>query len=141
MTDKCQDDGYESVVRKMIVHEDDLFNHRMRWNAIYNGLLLAALSFSLTSEKPEAEFLTNLIKYLGLLTSIFGTLAVSFSANAQRRLMLWWQKHMPDDYNGPGVMGGEPLKFDKHLLTFFISPWIFIALILMAGWFIIILKI
>jgi hypothetical protein len=124
-------DNYEAVVRKMITREDELTNQRMLWMAAFNGLLFAALGFAW--DKSGAIFLTIIFSILGFAASFLNGVALIFTSNAQRRLLFWWQRKKPKHYDGPGVMGGEPLDGDK-LYTFYFTPWILLAMTFAAGW-------
>lgn len=126
---------YEATVREMITREDELTNQRMLWMAAFNGLLFAALGFAW--DKPGANFLTLVFSLLGVSSSFLNGLALIFSSNAQRRLLYWWHSKKPEVYDGPGVMGCEPL--DKERYSLYITPWILLAFVFTAGWLAILL--
>ena len=123
--------AYEKVVRKMITREDELTNQRMLWTAAFNGLLFAALGFAWG--KSDTKFLLIVFSILGFATSFLNCLALLFASKAQRRLLFWWKSNMPNQYSGPGVMGGEP-PHGKKLYAFFFTPWILLAFIFALGW-------
>jgi hypothetical protein len=114
----------------MITREDELTNQRMLWMAAFNGLLFAALGFAW--EKSDARFFEIVLSALGIAASLLNGLALTFSAGAQRRLLLWWRIKMPKTYDGPGVMGAEPL--DKRVYSVFLAPWILLAFSFVIGW-------
>jgi hypothetical protein len=126
---------YEATVREMITREDELTNQRMLWMAAFNGLLFAALGFAW--EKPGAKFLTIVFSVLGVSASFLNGLALIFASTAQRRLLFWWHDRKPETYNGPGVMGCEPL--DRKRYSLYVTPWIVLAFIFTAGWLAILL--
>jgi lysylphosphatidylglycerol synthetase-like protein (DUF2156 family) len=114
----------------MITKENDLTNQRMLWMAAFNGLLFAALGFAW--DKTNAKFLTIVFSILGVSASFLNGIALIFASNAQRSLLFWWHSKKPKNYNGPGVMGFEPLDAKRYSL--FLTPWILIAFIFTAGW-------
>ncbi len=122
---------YEVVVRQMITSENELTNQRMLWMAAFNGLLFAALGFAW--DKQNTKFLVMIFSSLGIATSLLNGLALIFAAQAQRRLLNWWNKNKPNRYSGPGVMGTEPLDKNKYSLYF--SPWIILSFLFVMGWF------
>jgi hypothetical protein len=122
--------SHESTVREMITREDELTNQRMLWMAAFNGLLFAALGFAW--EKADARFFAIVLSALGIASSFLNGLSLTFSAGAQRRLLLWWHNEIPQTYYGPGVMGAEPT--DKRRLAFFFAPWILLAFAFVVGW-------
>jgi hypothetical protein len=126
---------YESTVREMITRENDLTNQRMLWMAAFNGLLFAALGFAW--DKAGARFLTLVFSILGVAASFSNGLALIFASTAQRRLLFWWHSRKPRHYDGPGVMGYEPL--DKGRYSLYITPWILLSFVFTAGWFAILL--
>lgn len=121
---------YEATVRDMITKENELTNQHMLWMAAFNGLLFAALGFAW--DKTGVKFLTIVFSFLGVSTSFLNGIALIFASNAQRRLLLWWHGKKPENYNGPGVMGCEPL--DEKRYSLYVTPWILLAFIFTAGW-------
>jgi hypothetical protein len=125
---------YEAVVRQMMTREDELTNQRMLWMAAFNGLLFAALGFAWN--KQGGRFLTMVFCTLGFFASFLNGLALILASNAQRSLLLWWHKKRPTDYDGPGVMGSEPLD-NQRLYSMYFAPWIWLAFIFSGGWLLI----
>jgi hypothetical protein len=125
---------YEAVIRQMMTREDELTNQRMLWMAAFNGLLFAALGFAW--DKPAARFLSLVFCALGLSTSALSGFGLFLSSSAQRRLLLFWHKKRPKDYDGPGVVGAEPLDSER-LYSMYGPPWIWLTLIFSVGWFLI----
>jgi hypothetical protein len=121
---------YESVVRQMITDENTLTNQRMLWMAAFNGLLFAALGFAW--DKPRAHFLAIVFSVLGVTASALNGIVLISAAHAQRRLLLWWHEKGPHDYDGPGVMGHEPM--DKKMYSHYLAPWVQLAFAFAAGW-------
>lgn len=121
---------YEATVRQMITREDELTNQRMLWMAAFNGLLFAALGFAW--DKHGAQFLSIVFSLLGISASLLNGIALIFASNAQRRLLTWWHTKRPVTYDGPGVMGCEPL--DSKRYSMFFAPWILLAFMFVAGW-------
>src|ERR1039457_4878880 len=126
-----EQDNYEAVVREMITREDELTNQRMLWMAAFNGLLFAALGFAW--DKSGARFLTIVFSILGIAASSLNGFALIFAARAQKRLLSWWHSRKPPEYNGPGVMGSEPVA----LFFVYVAPWILLSFIFAVGWLII----
>jgi hypothetical protein len=122
--------NYESTIRKMITREDRLTNQRMLWLAAFNGLLCAGLGFAWGKE--DAKFLAIVFSFLGFTSSFLNGLALTFSSRAQRRLLIWWNNNKPKPYNGPGVMGCEPL--DKKKFSLYLTPWIMLSYLFVLGW-------
>ena len=125
---------YEAVVRQMMTREDELTNQRMLWMAAFNGLLFAALGFAW--DKRGGRFLTMVFCTLGFFASFLNGLALILASNAQRSLLLWWHKKRPKDYDGPGVMGSEPLD-NNRLYSMYVAPWVWLAFIFSGGWVVI----
>jgi len=121
---------YEDVVRTMITREDELTNQRMLWNAAFNGLLFASLGFAWG--KPDARAISIIFCLLGIASSLLTGSGLLFASLAQRRLLRWWFAKRPADYDGPGVMGQEPL--DKGMTSMYFTPWFLLAMIFVLGW-------
>jgi len=115
----------------MIKREDDLTDQRIIWMAAFNGLLFAALGFAW--DKPDTRFLTLVFSILGLFSSILSGIGLVFAADSLRRLMMWWEAHKPEDYDGPGVMGANPRAGEKFY-GFYFTPWILLAIVFSGGW-------
>jgi hypothetical protein len=128
---------YDATVRAMISREDDLVNHRMGWQAAFNGLLFAALGFSW--DKAEAKPLAIIFSFLGIATSVLNAIGLFGSGVAQRRLLLWWQGKRSAHYDGPGVMGSEPV--DKKALSLYITPWFLLTIAFAIAWLVILVYI
>ena len=121
---------YESVVRQMISHEDDLTNQRMLWSAAFNGLLFAALGF--TWGKADMKTPQAIFCYLGMAASVLATAGTCFATSAHLRLLHWWSAATRNiDYKGPGVMGAKPVE---ARWLFYVSPWILTTGFFGLGW-------
>jgi hypothetical protein len=122
--------AYEAVIREMMEREDELTNQRMTWMAAFNGLLFAGLGFAW--DKSSSRSLTDLFCILGSSVSFLTGFALFLAARSQRRLLFWWRRMKPKDYDGPGVMGAEP--WDKRGYTMYIAPWTCVAFIFFGSW-------
>lgn len=116
-------------VRHMIDRENDLINYRITWLTTINGLLFAALGFSW--DKPTGSQLIQVICALGFVISLI-QLAATISANmAIARLVDWWENNKPKDYDGPGVMGFQPIR-NRALVYLSFLNWI--PFLFMTAW-------
>jgi hypothetical protein len=127
------DPKYESVVRKMIQHEDAVINHRVTWMCTLNGLLFTAIG--LLWDKSPSRLLMIIIGCLGFVVSLVSLILLMSATKAMARLRLWWKENKPSDYSGPGVMGLEsmgPAPF--HWISNYLNPWDFLAASLLVAW-------
>jgi hypothetical protein len=122
---------YEATVRDMITQQNQLTDQRMAWMTTCNGLLFAALGFTLG--KPDAPFLTKIICFLGVSASFLSGIALVLASHAARRLLLWWQKNKPEGYDGPGVMNVRSPEREKFYYVYF-APWTLLSFLFTAGW-------
>ena len=90
-----------AIIRAMIVHENDLTNHRMTWLVTLHGLLFASLGFAWKDGKE----LVPLISGLGILTSYSIRIHLKLADHAIKTLVARWDQFGKDDYTGPDVIG------------------------------------
>jgi hypothetical protein len=127
---------YESVVREMIWHEDEVVHHRMTWMTTLNGLLFTALGF--LWGKASSRYVIILICVLGIFVCISCYILLVSATHAMRQKREWWEAHKPKDYDGPGVIGLVSLGPKKiHRLADYVAPWDAMALVLSLTWLLI----
>lgn len=129
------DSDYEKakIIREMIRHEDDLFNQRITWFSTIQGLLFAALALSW--DKTNAFSLVIILSLLGAIISGSTYYTLRRGLEAVVTQMDWWDKHKPDDYSGPDIIGRRPTPKSKNLLW----PYFLFPIVFMAAWIIILI--
>jgi hypothetical protein len=85
----------------MIVHEDELTNHRMTWLVTLHGFLFAALGFA----SKDAGYLIPILGSLGILTSYSIRYHLNLAHNAINELVQEWEEKKVSQYDGPDVIG------------------------------------
>lgn len=121
------------IIRQMIYHENELVNHKITWFSMLQGLLFAALAFSLDVE--DAAIFVYLLSLLGTVLSISTFYSIQSGLTAIKTLRGWWDENKSMDYNGPDVIGRRPdsksIPFLRPYVVFpicFIVAWAFIAI-------------
>jgi len=123
-----------NIVRSLLDHESDVINHRMSWFGSFQGFLFAALGLAWNK---QAKGLIIVFCILGLATSTLCLIGLIGASFATRRLVLWWRKHAPLNYDGPPVIGHE-IQGDSRLRYMF-PPWTVTALCFILAWIAILL--
>lgn len=120
---------YEDTVRLMIHRENEIIHQRLTWCITIQGFLFAAIGFSW--DKAGNKPFILLICVLGFLLSLILFFTMAEASRATRRLLDWWDTNKPQDYNGPGVIGGAP---HRSGLPSWSGPWTYIAIIFALSW-------
>ena len=114
------------TVREMIKHEGDLVNHRLSWMVTLQGLLFAALGFAW----EDGRELIYILCFLGIAISLSTLSSLNLGQKAVHTLRDEWDKHKPNDYHGPDVIGVRTSS--KYLR--YLRPWYFVPVLFVFGW-------
>ena len=105
------DETHAAIIRSMVVHEDDVTNHRMTWLVTLHGFLFAALGFAW----KDGKVLIPLLGFVGVFTSLSIMYHLFLSHPGQsRRLVGMWESNKPDPYDGPDVIGHRTLELTRE---------------------------
>lgn len=108
---------YASISRGMIVHENELLNHRMTWMWTFQGLLMGAVAFTWETDK----LLVVVISFIGFISAVSFSLSFLSSLGAIKNIIKKWHKFSADNpgYEGPPIIGSSG---EGNIHTFF-KPW------------------
>ena len=108
---------YASISRSMIVHENELLNHRMTWMWTFQGLLLGAVAFTWETDKSVVVA----ISFIGSISAVSFSLSFLSSLRAIKNIIEKWHEFSGANpgYVGPPIIGSDG-KGNIH--TFF-KPW------------------
>lgn len=121
--------AWQTVIRNLIKHENELVNQRLSWLVQIQGLFFAALAFAW--ERAPRE-LTFLLAILGIATAVSLWTALGLYSPAVRGLRAWWQEHRPEgSIEGPDVIG---LWRPSQKLGRLLRPWRALPCIFIAAW-------
>jgi hypothetical protein len=120
----------EKTIRAMIVHEDDVTNHRLTWLVTLQGFLFAALGFSVEKQK---FLLIPTLSGLGAATALSTLYHLWLSQCALRDLVRDWNENRSYE-NGPPVIG---YNTTERAIRSFPSPWFTIPVCLFVAWVVI----
>jgi hypothetical protein len=118
----------DEIIRSMIEKENDYIHHRVTWFCTLQGLLLAALSFSL-KQAGNAHF-DLLLCILGGSVAVIVLHPIYYAHRATMNLLEWWDAHRPSDYDGPEVIGARP----PNRLGRYIGPWTLLPALFLVAW-------
>ena len=104
------DETHAAIIRSMVVHEDDVTNHRMTWLVTLHGFLFAALGFAW----KDGKVLIPLLGFVGVFTSLSIMYHLFLSHLAIGRLVGMWENNKPDPYDGPDVIGHRTLELTRE---------------------------
>lgn len=117
----------DEIIRSMIEKENDYIHHRVTWFCTLQGLLLAALSFTL---RQGAGHFDLLLCILGGVVAGIVLHPIYYAHRATMGLLDWWDAHKPSDYDGPDVIGARP----PNRLGRYIGPWTLLPAIFFLAW-------
>ncbi|NJN87574.1 MAG: hypothetical protein HC881_16265 [Leptolyngbyaceae cyanobacterium SL_7_1] len=108
----------EEIYLQILIHENDLMNHRITWFITLQGLLFAALGFAW--DKQDAQKLILILSILGTLTSI------------SSGFVLWGGASAIDELLKKTTIGRRAKKIER-----FFYPWYTFPLLFLAAWIVI----
>jgi hypothetical protein len=128
---KDQLDAWASVYRSMMMHENELQNHRMSWLLAIQGLFMGALAFAW--DKPDARMLIFVFCGLGWLISLTFWEGLRISKQAQRNLRMQWdqKKALLSSYCGPDIVG---YRSPAGSLLKYVRPWRSLPIVFIVAW-------
>ncbi|MDP2393278.1 MAG: hypothetical protein Q8M21_08485 [Methylococcaceae bacterium] len=128
---KDQLDKWASVYRSMMVHENELQNHRMTWLLAIQGFLMTGLAFAW--DKQDARMLIFVFCGLGILISLTFWEGLRISKKAQYDLRNKWdgERDKMPSYSGPDIVG---YRSPQGSLLKYLRPWRFLPFIFIIAW-------
>jgi hypothetical protein len=128
---KDQLDAWASIYRSMMVHEDELQNHRMTWLLAIQGFLMTGLAFAW--DKSDARILIFVFCGLGVLISLTFWEGLRISKLSQRAMRNKWceERDKLQSYRGPDIVGYRSPK--GSILKYF-RPWRFLPILFIIVW-------
>ena len=128
--DSTRFDSYATTIRSMVEEENNLQNNRLTWLMTIQGLLFAALGFAW--DKAHARILVCVLCVLAILVSLSSWSALQLSGAAYQELKSWWDKFVPENYDGPPIMGSTAQP--KSYLHWILRPWRLLPWIFIIAW-------
>jgi hypothetical protein len=123
--DRCE------VIREMIMHENELINHRLTWLCQIQGFLFAALA--VTWKFPDSKYVRSIFCIVGILVAISSHYGLGYAVNAINRL-----HDKADDAKKSGLIEDCDLvigfKGDKSTLQEKCLPWNCLPIIFVLVW-------
>ena len=120
---------WQTEIRDLIKHENDLVNQRLGWLIQIQGLLFAALAFAW--EKAPWP-LTALLSFLGIATAISLSSILLIYSPAVREMRQWWVDHRPDGaIEGPDIIGKW---LPSSGIARYLRPWRALPAIFIVAW-------
>jgi hypothetical protein len=132
-----QAEKWAEIIRSILMHESEVMNHRITWLVTIQGLLFTGLGFAW--DKRDAKNLVVIFSVLGILVAASASTVLSFSMQASRDLVQWWNEHKPPHYIGPDVIGGQPASAQQRGVLWLLRPWRSLPWIFAFGWLMIII--
>jgi hypothetical protein len=112
------------IIRSMIEHENELFNHRVGWLIQLQGFLFAALSFAW--DKKDTHLLVTVFSVVGMAVSLASLSNMWVYFKTTQTLKDDWDK-IKNDCNVPDVVGFRAKQeHNMFLLPMWSLPFIFI---------------
>ena len=128
---KIQLDEWANVYRSMMVHENELQNHRMTWLLAIQGFLMTGLAFAW--DKDDTRLLILIFCVLGILISMTFWEGLRISKQAQRSLRKKWDRERSKlpSYHGPDIVGYR--SPERSIIKWF-RPWRFLPVMFVIAW-------
>ena len=115
-----------SIIRAMIVHEDNLLNHRMTWFLTIQGLLYAAMAFAWDK---DGTLIWGVLAPLGIAIGLSFRFTLNVGPSAVVELQNWWDDRKPVDYDGPDIVGRR-IEVNKQIVW----PWQSLPICICVSW-------
>lgn len=97
------------------------------------GLLFAALGFAW--DKQDTRQLVTIFCVMGIIFSVSCWSSLRLSSEALHKVQSWWERHYPQDDEGPPVTYIAP----TNKVLRFLRPWRLLPWVLALGWLLVLI--
>lgn len=120
-------EGDAATIRKMIMHENELMNHRLTWLLTTEGLLFTALALVLqrASDWEGSSDLALVLSLAGISVAASSQIVLSSAHTALLELENWWRIYRPSltHHVMPDVLGFRGYSQPSRWFWWCLSPW------------------